>query len=206
MAVVFKKELKDGLILLWDIEESEEELRSLVLPSDVDSIADIKNKNLRQERLAWRAALRELGVTDSVVYNRLGAPRLKESKREIGVAHTIGASVLILSNNPCAIDIESTERNFDRAASRFISPIERELSESNHPLFKPFMWCAKETLYKLSCRDALNFNEDLRVESIDFTAMEALGKIVPLEKRVELEIELFNRYIITYTTSILDSK
>ena len=51
------------------------------------------------------------------------------------------------------------------------------------------MWCAKETLYKLSRSGGLDLRSDLAVERIDFAAGEVVGRIrggAPVAMRLEL--------------------
>lgn len=117
---------------------------------------------------------------------------------KIGVAHTREMVALVISEGRCAVDIESKSRNFDHAASRFISDRERALKESNHPLFEALIWCGKETLYKYSERDELNLIEDLEIVEVDFDVGVAVGKIIPLGIELELGIELCDGQIVTY--------
>lgn len=54
---------------------------------------------------------------------RVSSPPL----RHIGVSHSHGYAAVILSAQPCAVDIEPADSDFSRAARRFISPQEQAL-------------------------------------------------------------------------------
>ncbi len=193
--------------------EDEESYRGLLCTEDEAYINTLGSARRRAESAAWRAAVRErLGNTVSITYNETGAPVITGSGRttatcgtehHIGVTHTDKLAVVIFSGRRCAIDMESTGRNFDRAASRFISPTESALSESGHPLFKCAVWCAKEALYKYSDRRELDLLRDIRITSTDIDGGKITGAI--LSRRgtwQEYSLSLLpygGKYLIVYT-------
>lgn len=98
---------------------------------------------------------------------------------------------------PCAVDIEPLARDFGRAAVRFASAEERQLSDS--PLLLPALWCAKETLYKYSGRRNLDLLRDLRIERFDPDEGRMTGRICgesALEIGLRREEELLAAYIL----------
>lgn len=119
----------------------------------------------RREYLTWRAMLRrEIGPAE-IVYNAVGAPVVVDRDELcIGVSHGAGRVALCISDAPCAVDIERLDRNFDRISSRYLTPDERALSTDPH--FAAVVWCAKETLYKLSGEQGLDLLSDLRITAI----------------------------------------
>ena len=86
---------------------------------------------------------------------------------------------------------------FGRAAARFASAEERQLSDS--PLLLPALWCAKETLYKYSGRRNLDLLRDLRIERFDPDEGRMTGRICgesALEIGLRREEELLAAYIL----------
>lgn len=146
---------------------------------DRDSLATLGSPRRRAEGAAWRAAVRmEAGEEAAISYNEIGAPVISGGKwAHIGVSHAGGFAAVIFSNSRCAIDIESTERDFSRVSGRFISPAERDIPGSGDPLFSVAVWCAKECLYKFSGRKELDLLEDLAVSGVDFAEGEIGGAI-----------------------------
>lgn len=131
----------------------------------------------RAEWLSWRAVVRrELGSPAvRFVYNECGAPSIEGSTLHLAVSHCQGSIAVVLSDTPCAVDIESLDRPFERLASRYLSPAEARLSDKPHWL--ALVWCAKETLYKFAGRRGLDLLHDLRIEEADFTAGTLVGSI-----------------------------
>ena len=74
----------------------------------------------------------------------------------------------MISDRPCAVDIESETRRFTRAAAHFLTPAEAALGDD--PRVAGVVWCAKETLYKLARRRGLDLLRDLAIIRIDFGA------------------------------------
>ena len=99
----------------------------------------------RAEFLTWRAAVRrELGRDVRIAYDANGAPCLPGRAERISVSHCPGRVAVVLSEGPCAVDIESETRNFGRVIARYMTPCERRLSES--ALWPAVAWCAKEPI------------------------------------------------------------
>lgn len=137
----------------------------------------------RREFLTWRAIIRrELGRNIRIAYDEVGAPILPDGEACVSVAHCADRVAVCLSPNRCAVDIEPADRNFTRAASRFLTPSEAALTDDPH--WPGFVWCAKETLYKYAGRRNLDFRKDLRIESAHLAAGRIIGRIgdeLPLE-------------------------
>lgn len=178
-----------GELGIWSIEESIEQLEEL---SKTAAPKHITSQNRLREYLAWRAMLEQMRPSTSVVYNHLGAPTIERSY--ISVSHTSKYAAVLLSSEPCGVDIESTRRNFQRISSRYISDNECNLNGSDNPLFKAIIWCAKEAMYKLSGRVELDFTCDIKINAIDFTQRTMQGYI--LDKAVSLSCIEMNSHII----------
>lgn len=162
MPLALVKELPEGgVVMLWRMSETEDELAQLVAASDRADAAKISHSGRRMELLAWRAALRMHEQQAEITYNNMGAPQIDEGY--VSAAHTDGWAVVMLSQKRCGVDIESVSRNFSKAAPRFLSPAEAALDDSTY--FAAAVWCAKEALYKWAGRAGLDFLSDIRITS-----------------------------------------
>ena len=147
MPLIYRSELPNGLIALWKIDEGETELRSLCTPQErIYASERLTTGNRRKEWLAWHALLHETTPQAETGYDPNGAPVLK-SGEYIGVSHTKGYAAVIIAKTPCAVDIELRNRNFLKAAPKYLSPDERQRFGTEGDL-PGKIWCAKETLYK----------------------------------------------------------
>lgn len=125
-----------------------------------------------REYLAWRAIVRRAIGRDAIIaYNSVGAPILTNYPFRITVSHCRGRIAVGISDRPCAVDIERTDRNFRRILSRYLTPEEQQLSA--HPLFPAIAWCTKETLYKYAGRQSLDLLDDLHIDEVSFSEADA---------------------------------
>ena len=165
---------------------SPDTLRGQVTDADWAAAAAFPPRR-RAEYLTWRAVVyRELGAVP-IGYDAAGGPVLIGDPRHIGVSHGGGHAAVVISDRPCAVDIESETRRFTRAAAHFLTPAEAALGDD--PRVAGVVWCAKETLYKLARRRGLDLLRDLAIERIDFAAGEVVGRIrggEPIPMRLEL--------------------
>lgn len=198
MPVVYKQNTGHALILLWRIEESEQELARMAASEDVASAARFSNPSRRLEHLAWRAALRTQMPDARIAYDDAGAPYVVGVGCRIGVAHTAGmAAVMISDGARCAVDIERLDRDMSRAVSRFVGEGERGLPASGHRLFNTAVWCAKECAYKLSGRKELDLLEDIEVVCADINGGSIAVRV--LDEKISLKSEIYDDCLIVYS-------
>ena len=130
----------------------------------------------RREYLTWRAVVRRaLGPDVRIGYDANGAPQLLDLSLHLSVSHCAGLVAVALSDAPCAVDAESTGRDFSRVCSRYLTPSEASLSSD--PLWPAVAWCAKETLYKYARRRELDLCRDLRLLEADLARGRLVGRI-----------------------------
>ena len=108
----------------------------------------------------------------AIDYTEVGAPCLRDIPIYISVSHSADRVAVAFSAEPCAVDIESTERNFARVKDHYLTAEEQRLADD--PRWLATAWSAKETLYKYAGRDALDLVRDLHLGAVDF----ASGRIV----------------------------
>ena len=145
--------------------QTEEETSAWTTDEEVAQAAAFRSERRRREFLTWRAIVRrEMGRHTRITYDELGAPSLPDGEAYVAVSHCSGRVAVCLSPNRCAVDIERADRDFSRAAERFLTPDEAALSSD--PRWPGLVWCAKETLYKYAGQRNLNLLRDLRIEHV----------------------------------------
>ena len=173
-----------------------EELLQLVPEQDRLSAAALEPAARREEFLMWRSIVYRYLPDAEIDYNGVGAPVVSNYPVYLGVSHCPGYVAVCLSDLSCAVDIELLSRNFERAAARFATLEERQLSDN--PLLLAALWCAKEALYKYSGRRELDLLRDLRIERFDLAAGRMRGCICggqPIEIGFRIESGLFAAFI-----------
>ncbi len=152
---------------IWRVTETMEELLAL-LPNgeDVWQEAQIRFKHdaRRKEWIAVRVLLYAmLGEVRKIVYADSGAPELQDSEAHISISHTTGYVCVALSEQKrMGVDIEQCSDRVERVKSRFVREDE-ELSTLTQLLVA---WSAKEAVYKLLQRSAVDFLEHLRIGNL----------------------------------------
>jgi phosphopantetheine--protein transferase-like protein len=170
MALYLLKELDNtAKVAVWQITETEEELRTLSsTPADeMEEISFIKSESLRKQRLAVRALLNEL--FDEKVYlshHDNGKPYLENLVTNISITHTEKYVAVILNDTEdVGIDIESLDRDFSAVEKKALSEEEIEdLDDDRRNEQLAMYWCAKEAVFKRLSHYNVDFAEQIEVE------------------------------------------
>lgn len=170
MGLYLKKRLDGGeTVAVWQVTESEEQLRSLAAtPNDeLEEIGLIGNASLRRQRLAVRALLGDL--FEEKVYlshHDNGKPYLENNPAQISITHTDRYVAVILGGeSDCGIDVESLDRDFSAVEKKALSPDEvDDLGDDSRNEQLALYWCAKEAIFKLLSRYHLDYAGQIEVE------------------------------------------
>lgn len=190
MPVIYSAEIGRSALIMWQITETEAQLRELVGDDDLRSAGRFASEKRRVQHLAWRAALRTLVPHGAVEYTAEGCPYIENPATDLEAHHTIylsathtdGMAAVVVGTEPCGVDVESLGRDFSRTAPRFISPAEAMLNGSERAEFPAAVWCAKEALYKCSGRRELDFLRDIEVTAFEVADLAAADlEVTPFE-------------------------
>lgn len=170
---------------------------TLITAEDVASASRFQNERRRSEHLAWRRVVRrELGRGISISYNEVGAPEVDTPKTHISVAHGAGCVAVAISDQRVGIDIESRERDFARASSRYMSEHEAQLSTKEW--WPAAVWTAKEALYKLFGRRGVELRDELKIVAYNADSKQITAQL-PDNIMAVVDIELYDESIIVAT-------
>jgi phosphopantetheinyl transferase len=132
----------------------------------------------------------------AISYNEVGAPQVDRPDTHISVAHGAGCVAVAISNKRVGVDIESTERNFGKVSSRYMSDIEQQLcSDSN---WEAAVWAAKEALYKLYGKEGVELRDELQIEAYDAQNRQLKARLMG-ENRASVDIEFRDGNIVLAT-------
>lgn len=155
----------------------------LIAAEDVASAMRFQNEKRRREHLAWRRIVRrELGAKVHIDYNAVGAPQVDIVGKFISVAHGGESVAVAIADEPVGVDIESLDRDFDRAKERYMNADELALSDDSS--WACYAWCAKEAIYKLCGKRGLELREELLLEEFDRDSMTIYGGVVNMAQAV----------------------
>ena len=184
---------EDGNLLITGYIAPLQELEAEASDCELQSVELFSSSSRRAERLSWRMMLRRVvGRSVTIKYSSQGAPLLSEEVlinnchyKYISVSHCRDMVAIMLSQQPCGVDIEQMGRDFERVSGRYTTAEEQGLSDS--AAFNAVAWCAKEALYKMAHREGLDFRRDICITAVDFENNRIFGRVGAYEG-VEMQI------------------
>lgn len=180
----------DSRWLVWELTESLEELQ-LQLPG-LDQVAlDAKATDKRKlEYLGVRVALKALLGKESIIqYDADGKPFLVDGSFQISISHS-GKWIAVMAHprRAAGIDIEIPSDKIKKVCKRFLSETEQEeLTGCMDIKQLQLAWSAKEALYKIIGKNAVDFANQLRIFSFEVKDCgEIFAEHIPTSKRYKL--------------------
>lgn len=172
---------------------TEEALREGATAEDKAFVEAFSSAHRRREVLAWRSIVRrELGNDCAIGYDEWGAPVVGNSDTHIGVSHCRDLVAVVISDSPCAVDVEERSRNFEGVSARYMTDKERALSADTDWLAK--VWCAKEALYKYYRKGGVEIREDIKI--LGYDADSKILQAAIFDTRLEVKVESQGDYIV----------
>ncbi|MBR5609966.1 MAG: 4'-phosphopantetheinyl transferase superfamily protein [Bacteroidales bacterium] len=171
MGLYSKRTLDNGAtIAIWEITESEDDLRTLCSPIPNDELEELeilRSEARRKEKLAVRALLNELYPEKVYLgHHDNGKPYIQNCADEISISHTNRfVAIITHDEEDVGIDIECVNRDFSAVEKKALSEEEiDDLSDKNHNLQLAIYWCAKEAIYKRMSQRRVDFAEQIELE------------------------------------------
>ncbi|TLX76951.1 4'-phosphopantetheinyl transferase superfamily protein [Labilibacter sediminis] len=164
MPKVFRKDIgEQGIVAVWHITESLDELSSLVelREKEIEKVQSYRLESKKLEFWAVRCLVKHvLGIDPVIDYLESGRPVLTTSDYKLSISHTKGYVAISLSKGKyVGIDIEYPSARVQKVYTRFISDRESEFIPEDQSLeYYTVIWCLKETMYKMIDRKSIIFN------------------------------------------------
>ena len=176
---------------------TEEQCRERVTDADIAAAAEFSSSTRRREYLTWRAMLyQSLGRTVDITYQD-GAPIVVGEDIYIGVSHTTDLAAVVISDIPCAVDVERRDRDVSHVASRFFTEREREFATDGAA--QVAVWCAHECYYKYCRNKQLDILNDIEVTGLDLSGGYVTAEVkngLVLKMRIEQTAEHIVVYVL----------
>lgn len=171
MGVIKISELPEGykgMLGIWELSESCNALFREFSFSDKEQLEfnNITNDRRKCEFLAVRLLLQKMMQQKKELnYNGSGKPILEENIH-ISISHSSELAVVVLTEKPAGIDVESIQRKTDKIAARFLSDSElQHINTTQDPAFTRILyWCAKEALFKCTPLEGIDFKNQLLIK------------------------------------------
>lgn len=198
MPIVKDTQAGDVRVLLWRITESDFELRQML---DAPSISLPENAQRRLQRMAVLCILKYCNLPIPYSYDRDGRPEIPNGPH-ISISHTRRyAAVAISASRAVGIDIEQSDRNFQRVAPKYLSHSEQEQMLEQECMAAT--WCVKEALYKLPWPLPLVLSRDVEVDiapsAFNQGYTHATVSCNGVKTQLRLELERIDEHILAWT-------
>lgn len=200
-------QLKDATLLVWELTENIKDLKeqlNLTEPdnSKFDKIVSDKRK---LEFLGVRVALKTLlGKEAQIEYNEDGKPHLSNMSYQISVSHSNKwIAVMAHPTQKVGIDIECPTDKIQKLYKRFLSITEQEeLSNGKDNRQLLLAWSAKEALFKIIGKEAVDFANQLRIFPFEVKSFgEIKAQHIPTESLYQLFYHQTDKYTLVYCLS-----
>lgn len=159
-------------LFIWEMSETEEQLKALLPPNfyDAKAAARFLSSRRRKEWLAVRVLLHTVaGVTSPVLYKDSGAPFLDASPLHLSISHTGRFAAVALAAAPCGIDVEQWGPQALRLTKKFLKVEEETLLAGGGSLSEEEMavvlWSAKESAYKWADSPGVELLRDITLRT-----------------------------------------
>lgn len=195
-----KKHIKDGIVALWHITETKEELQTMLPKTWLDAL-DLDK--VRTHNLAARVLAHEVKPGFSPLEkDAYGKPYFESANHKISITHAGEyAGFMLTEKRECGIDLEEITERIRKIENKFMRADEvLFLKEDLRGLYT--LWCAKEAMYKYYGLKALDFKKHMK---LDYQQLEEKGTLTghifkdTYTLTLQLDYEFFDNYLIIHT-------
>lgn len=174
--------------------------RAVLTPGELKKLSEINHKGKRIEYAATRFLKQLLFGNNEITYDKSGGPQIN-NKGHISISHTSKmVAIGVCQDFQLGIDIELIRDKSVTLSPRFIHEDETQWFDPANKKDMSSLWSLKECLYKLSDRNQLLFQKDIRVYKEND---QLLGSVLKKEGVFEytLIIHEYQDILITCNTS-----
>ena len=194
--------IESAQLLIWEITESIEELKNQLLSVDMAELEKKVSDKRKLEFLGVRVALKHmLGYEIAVKYDAEGKPFLVDESLHISVSHS-GKWIAVMAHpdKSVGIDIEVPTDKIQKLYTRFLSETEQEeLSGGQNIQQLQIAWSAKEALYKIIGKEAVDFAKQLRIYPFEVSENgEIRAEHIPSNQQYKLHYHQQSAYTLVY--------
>jgi len=157
-------------ILIWEITESFEELRSRVVLKEKTQLRlnGMKSEMHQRAFLSVRMLIQEMGFTDKDLhYDEFGKPYF-DCDNYISITHSYHFAAIIISDETVGIDMELQREKIIRIGDKFTDYECKYLQpDSSEEYIKKLtvIWGAKEAIFKIRNEKGISFKDHIQIES-----------------------------------------
>lgn len=199
----------DGLLGIWQIAESVEELLPHFTPEEQKN-PDFQRFSFKKRKAEWlstRLLLKKMiGSNHRIFYSENGKPVLVHNTfKFISISHSREfVAILVHKTIDVGIDVESLNRNYAAVLKKYLSD-EEQIRVGEDVLLQSLYWCAKEAVFKLVPEDGIDFRKQIHILPFDpISTDEFSGRFISGENQTTycLHFKLISDNCLVWVTGI----
>ena len=190
--------------LLWQINENLSDLIKILNPSksELSEINSHKTLKRRKQNICSRILLNLISNKKTILrYDEFGKP-FCENFKFISISHSDNFCGIVTSNENIGLDIQKKKTNIEKLSSRFVSPGERLVKFNNEIDKIHYIWCFKESIYKILNHPNCSFKKNIYTEKFKRNKIYGFFK----NKSNKTNFEAFSKKIDDYYITIASIK
>ena len=199
---------KNSLILVWKIEESIEEIKSLIFDflsnQDKIRISNLKHERRQKEWLLSRYLLKTAtNCEDNIIvkYDNYGKPFMDNFF--INISHSKEyVSIIVSKTQNVSIDIQEITKKTKTIVHKFISDIEQKCFDTNNVEITSLLWSIKETAYKFYGKKELAFIDDIKITKFDIKNDKKTNVLIKNEIKINIAFHFIENHWLTYSEKL----
>jgi phosphopantetheinyl transferase len=154
--------LNSGTIGFWKIDENDDfNYANSILESYHPNWLNYKNTHRKKQILATRLLAEKMCPNTAIFQNSFGKPCFKLKNKYLSISNDENIIVLYLSNQPCGIDIQSSNSKVLSISHKFHNKNDFANKSNEEELIH--LWCAKESIYKIFGKPEILFKQHITI-------------------------------------------
>jgi 4'-phosphopantetheinyl transferase len=191
----FKNDVAQIFVLPKDFKPLNKEV--ILCAEEIEPYENISSPSRKIEFLLSRH-LRNIHIGKiPIVYAANGKPFLKNRIKSISISHSNHYLALMISDNPCAIDLEEISHRAEKVKEKFLTSSELKLLNQTDFDFTR-AWTIKEVLYKSAEFKIQSYTNELVIDEIDDTVSNCRIKSIFEERPLKVYTEYCGNLIISF--------
>lgn len=198
------KQPNGGEVLVFKMSEDYAFLKHALFNFDVyeNEYNLLKTEKRKIEFLNARMALNQLCQrVVKISYDSEGKPFCEDKSVHISISHSKNLmAVAIHPTQPTGVDIEMISERILKVRKKFLTETEQnEIGRENEVLHFILAWSAKEALYKIIGKNAVDFREHLRIYPFEDNISGTLKVMhIPSNRYYYPEFKIFDTFVVVY--------
>ena len=199
--------MRDVQMGIWEITESEPELKSRLQLNDAELafLATIKVERKRLQWLASRCVVRFLLCTPEFIAMNVspsGQPLITSMQRNVSITHSGKfAGAMVSSQQAVGLDLEEVSDKVMAIRHKFINEAEDKFLDANDSMSTLVAWSAKEALFKWYGKGEVDFRKNMTLHPFELKSRGVIKAVFAkpdLNRLLNVEYEVSGEVVMTW--------